>query len=75
VAFSRKTGGFTKYWRLYKNQADFEKYWHFSEKQADFQNWRHAEKQADDRILAGVKIPVPGEKPAGLENTGGPFTF
>jgi hypothetical protein len=25
------------------------------------------EKQADDGILAGVKIPAPGEKPAGLE--------
>jgi hypothetical protein len=28
---------------------------------------RLAEKQANDRILAGVKIPAPGEKPAGLE--------
>ncbi len=36
--------------------------------------WRLAEKQADDIILAGVKIPAPGGKPAGLENTGGPLT-
>jgi hypothetical protein len=36
--------------------------------------WRLAEKQANNRILAAVKIPAPGEKPAGLENTGGPLT-
>jgi hypothetical protein len=36
--------------------------------------WRFTEKQADDRILAAVKIPVPGEKPAGLEKAGGPLT-
>jgi hypothetical protein len=36
--------------------------------------WCLAEKQADDRILAGVKIPAPGEKPAGLEKTGSPLT-
>jgi hypothetical protein len=36
--------------------------------------WRPAEKQADNRILAGVKIPSPGEKLAGLENTGGTLT-
>jgi hypothetical protein len=40
LALSRKTGRFTKYWRL-------------------------AEKQADDRILAGVEIPAPGEKTSG----------
>ncbi len=45
----RKSGGFTKYWRL-------------------------AEKQVDDRILAGVKIPAPGKKPEGLEKAGGPLT-
>ncbi len=49
MALFKKSGGFTKYWRL-------------------------AEKQAGDRILAGIKIPVPGEKPAGLENTGDPLT-
>jgi hypothetical protein len=37
-------------------------------------SWRFTEKQADDRILAGVKIPAPGEKPAGLEKAGGPLT-
>jgi hypothetical protein len=36
--------------------------------------WRFTEKQADDGILAGFKIPAPGEKPAGLEKAGGPLT-
>jgi hypothetical protein len=36
--------------------------------------WRLAEKQADDRILPGIKIPAPGEKPAALEKAGGPLT-
>ncbi len=49
LALFRKSGGFTKYWRL-------------------------AEKQVDNRILAGVKIPAPGEKPVGLENADGPLT-
>jgi hypothetical protein len=46
---------------LYRKSGGFKKY------------WRLAEKQTDDRILAGVKISAPGGKPAGLENTGGPL--
>ena len=30
-------------------------------------SWRFTEKQADNRILAGVKIPAPGEKPVSVE--------
>ncbi len=37
-------------------------------------SWRFTGKRADDRILAGVKIPAPGEKPVGLEKAGGPLT-
>ncbi len=36
--------------------------------------WRLAAKQVDDRILVGVEIPAPGEKPAELEKAGGPLT-
>jgi hypothetical protein len=36
---------------------------------------RFTEKQADDRILAGVKIPAPGEKPAGLEKLAARLLF
>jgi hypothetical protein len=50
LALSRKSGGFTKYWRF-------------------------TEKQADDRILAGIKIPAPGEKPAGLEKLAARLLF
>jgi hypothetical protein len=35
---------------------------------------RFTEKQADDRILAGVKFPRLVRKPAGLEKTVGPLT-
>ncbi len=35
---------------------------------------RFTEKQVGDRILAGVKIPAPGEKSAGLEKAGSPLT-
>jgi hypothetical protein len=37
-------------------------------------SWRFTEKQADDRILVGVKIPEPGKKPRGLKKAGGPLT-
>jgi hypothetical protein len=62
LALFKKSGGFTKYWRFTKNQADL-------------RNTGASQKnRADDGISAGVKIPAPGEKPAGLENTGGPLT-
>ncbi len=82
-----KSGGFEKYWRFSKNQADLRNIGAFRKiiliykmlalyrKSGGFEkHWCLAEKQANDRILAGVKIPAPGEKPAGLENTGGPLT-
>jgi hypothetical protein len=47
---------------LYRKSGGFEK------------SWRFTEKQADDRILAGVEIPAPGEKPAGLEKAGSLLT-
>ncbi len=47
---------------LLQKSGGFTKYWLFTEK------------QADNRILAGVKIPAPGEKPAGLEKVVGPLT-
>jgi hypothetical protein len=62
LAFSRKTGRFEKYWRFPVKQVDLKNIGAFQKK------------QADDRILAGVEIPTPGEKSAGLENTGGPLT-
>jgi hypothetical protein len=58
----RNIGAFTKIRRIYKilalyrKSGGFTKYWRFTENQAD-------------RILAGVKIPAPGEKPAGLETS------
>jgi hypothetical protein len=36
---------------------------------------RLTEKQVDDRILAGVKIPAPGKKPAGLEKLAAHLLF
>ncbi len=73
MALLQKSGGFDKYWRFYKNQADLRNIGPFKKKTGGFTKcWRHAEKQMDDRILAGVEIPAPGKKPAGLENTGGP---
>ncbi len=87
LALFKKSGGFEKYWRFSENQADLENIGAFTkirrigkilallQKSGGFGKcWRHAEKQADGRILAGVEIPAPGEKPAGLENTGGPLT-
>jgi hypothetical protein len=60
---------------LFRKSGVFEKYWRFSKNQADLQYHGALQKnQAEDRILAGVKIPAPGEKPAGLEKAGGPLT-
>jgi hypothetical protein len=50
----KKLGGFIKSLRIQKNRQIF-------------RILAPTEKQADDRILAGVEIPVPGKKPAGLE--------
>jgi hypothetical protein len=61
LALYKKSGGFIKSLRLQKNRRIC-------------RILVPAEKQADDRILAGVKIPAPGKKPAGLEKAGGPLT-
>ncbi len=58
----RKIGGFGKMLAPYRKIGGFEKY------------WRLAEIQADDRILAGVEIPAPGEISADLKKVGGPLT-
>jgi hypothetical protein len=74
LALLKKSGGFGKYWRFYKNQADLENIGAFQKNRRIYKMLAPCRKQANDRILAGVEIPVPGEKPAGLENTGGPLT-
>jgi hypothetical protein len=68
------TGGYGKYWRFYKKQADLKNIGAFQKNQRSYKMLAPCRKQADDRILAGVEIPAPGEKSAGLENTGGPLT-
>jgi hypothetical protein len=64
----RNLGAVTKIKWIYKILA-------LLKKSDIFTKSRHfTEKQAGDRILAGVKIPAPGEKRAGLEKGGGPLT-
>jgi hypothetical protein len=73
---------------IQENQANLQNLLRFSKNQVDLRNigalqksggftkyWRPAEKQADNGILAGVEIPVPGEKPAELEKAGSPLLF
>jgi hypothetical protein len=74
LGLSRKTGGFGKYWRFYKNQADLKNIAAFQKNRQIYKMLAPCRKLADDRILAGVEIPAPGDKSAGLENTGGPLT-
>ncbi len=63
-----KPGGFKKSLRLQKNRRTYK-------------ILAFTEKQADDRILAGVEIPAPGkkpvfaEKPAGLEKLAAHLLF
>jgi hypothetical protein len=58
----KKSGGFIKSLRLQKNRQIYK-------------ILAPTEKQTDDRILAGVKIPAPGEKPAGLEKLAARLLF
>ncbi len=87
LALFQKSGGFTKTRRFTENQADLQNLgalqkirWIYKilalyRKSGGFEkSWRFTENQEDNRILAGVKIPEPGEKPAGLEKAGGPLT-
>jgi hypothetical protein len=74
LALLEKSGGFEKYWRFSENQADLKNIGAFQKIRWIYKILAPCRKQADDRILAGVKIPAPGEKPAGLEKAGGPLT-
>jgi hypothetical protein len=59
---------------LLKNQADLRNLALYRKTGGFPKSWRFTEKQADDKILAGVKIPAPGEKPMGPEKAGGLLT-
>jgi hypothetical protein len=74
LALFKKSGRFDKYWRFSENQADLKNIGTFQKIRRIFKILAPCRKQADDRILAGVKIPAPDEKPAGLEKAGGPLT-
>jgi hypothetical protein len=80
LASHENIGGFPKYRRISKILSSHEIL-------ADVQNvgalqniggctkcWRLAEIKAGDRILAGIKISVPGEISADLEKVGSPLT-
>jgi hypothetical protein len=51
----RNLGAFQKIRRIYRILALLQKLGGFTK------SWRFTEKQVDDRILAGVEIPAPGE--------------
>jgi hypothetical protein len=70
----QKSGGFEKSWCFSKIRRIWEILALFKKSGGFTKYWRFTEKQADDRILAGVKILATGEKAAGLEKTGGPLT-
>jgi hypothetical protein len=74
LALLKKSGRFEKYWRFSENQADLKNIGAFQKIRRIYKILAPWRKQDDDRILAGIKIPAPGEKPAGLENAGGPLT-
>jgi hypothetical protein len=58
----KKSGGFTESLRLQKIRRIY-------------RILAPTENQADNRILAGVKIPAPGKKPAGLEKLAARLLF
>jgi hypothetical protein len=58
----RKSGGFTESLHLQKIRRIY-------------RIFAPTENQAGDRILAGVEIPAPGEKPAGLEKQAARLLF
>jgi hypothetical protein len=74
LALLQKSGGFEKSWRFQQIRRIYKILTLFKKSGGFTKSWRFTEKQADDSILAGVKIPAPGEKPAGLEKAAGPFT-
>jgi hypothetical protein len=78
---------FKKSFRFTKNQADLQnpcalqkirriyRILGLYKKSGGFtESLRFTKNRADDRILAGVKIPAPGEKTSGTGKTGGPLT-
>jgi hypothetical protein len=74
LALFKKSGRFEKYWRFSENQADLKNIGAFQKIRRIYKILARCRKQVDDRILAGVKIPAPGEKPVGLEKAGGLLT-
>jgi hypothetical protein len=62
LALSRKTDGFINYWRFSEKQADLQNIGALQKNRRTIESWR------------ALKSPSLGEKPAGLENTGGPLT-
>jgi hypothetical protein len=70
LALFEKSGGFEKYWRFSENQADLKNIGAFQKIRRIYKILAPCRKQADDRILAGVEIPAPGEKSADLEKVG-----
>jgi hypothetical protein len=83
----RKSGGLTESLRFTKNQADLQnpcalqkirriyRILGLYKKSGRFtESLRLTKNQGDDRILAGVKIPAPGEKTSGTGKAGSPLT-
>jgi hypothetical protein len=54
---------------LFRKSGEFTKYWRFSKNHADLRNIG-----AFKKIMRIYKMLAPGEKPVGLEKTGGPLT-
>jgi hypothetical protein len=74
LALFNKSGRFEKYWRFSENQADLKNIGAFQKIRRIYKILAPCRKQADNRILAGVEIPAPGEKSADLEKVGCPLT-
>ena len=70
----QNVGGFPKCWRMSKMLADLQNVGAFQNIGGCTKFWRLAETQADDRILVGVEISVPGEISVDLEKVGDPLT-
>jgi hypothetical protein len=61
-----------KIFALLQKSGGFKNSWRFTEKQVDLRNLGALQKNRRMiRVLAGLKIPAPGEKPTGLEKAGG----
>jgi hypothetical protein len=69
-----KSSEFTKSLRFSNNQADLRNIGAFQKIRRIYKIMAPCRKQADDRILAAVEIPAPGEKSTDLEKVGCPLT-